>query len=33
MVDECQLFVWPVVVGGGKPGLPTGMLHRPRTPR
>ncbi|MFF5217455.1 dihydrofolate reductase family protein [Micromonospora sp. NPDC000442] len=25
LVDECQLFVLPVVVGGGKPGLPTGM--------
>ncbi|MFG3706050.1 dihydrofolate reductase family protein [Micromonospora sp. NPDC047670] len=25
LIDECQLFVWPVVVGGGKPGLPTGM--------
>ena len=25
LVDECQLFNWPVVVGGGKPGLPTGM--------
>ena len=25
LVDECRLFVWPVVVGGGKPGLPTGM--------
>lgn len=25
LVDECQLFVWPVVVGGGKPGLPTGI--------
>ncbi|MGA4687753.1 dihydrofolate reductase family protein [Micromonospora sp. AB353] len=25
LVDECQLFVWPVAVGGGKPGLPTGM--------
>ena len=24
LVDECQLFIWPVVVGGGKPGLPTG---------
>jgi dihydrofolate reductase len=23
LVDECQLFVWPVVVGGGKPALPT----------
>ena len=25
LVDECRLFVWPVVVGGGKPGLPTGI--------
>jgi dihydrofolate reductase len=25
LVDECQLLVWPVVVGGGKPGLPTGV--------
>jgi len=25
LVDECQLLVWPVLVGGGKPGLPTGM--------
>ncbi|WP_341720924.1 dihydrofolate reductase family protein [Micromonospora sp. FIMYZ51] len=25
LVDECQLFVWPLAVGGGKPGLPTGM--------
>ncbi len=25
LVDECQLFVWPMVVGGGKPGLPTGI--------
>jgi dihydrofolate reductase len=24
LVDECQMFVWPLVVGGGKPGLPTG---------
>ncbi|MFY1687423.1 dihydrofolate reductase family protein [Plantactinospora sp. WMMB782] len=24
LVDECHLFVWPVAVGGGKPGLPTG---------
>jgi len=23
LVDECQLFVLPVIVGGGKPGLPT----------
>ncbi|MBM7489405.1 dihydrofolate reductase [Micromonospora luteifusca] len=25
LVDECQLFVWPTVVGGGKPWLPTGV--------
>jgi dihydrofolate reductase len=25
LVDECRLFVWPVIIGGGKPGLPTGM--------
>ena len=25
LVDECQLFIWPIVVGGGKPGLPTGV--------
>ncbi|MEU4334457.1 dihydrofolate reductase family protein [Micromonospora lupini] len=25
LVDECQLMVLPVVVGGGKSGLPTGM--------
>ncbi|NES16018.1 MULTISPECIES: dihydrofolate reductase family protein [Micromonospora] len=25
LVDECQLFVWPTAVGGGKPGLPTGL--------
>ena len=24
LVDECRLFVWPVIVGGGKPALPTG---------
>jgi dihydrofolate reductase len=23
LVDECQLFVWPAVVGAGKPALPT----------
>jgi dihydrofolate reductase len=23
LVDECQLFIWPVVLGGGKPALPT----------
>ena len=25
LVDECQLFVTPVVVGGGKPALPAGV--------
>ncbi|MGJ7442172.1 dihydrofolate reductase family protein [Aquipuribacter sp. MA13-6] len=25
LVDEYQLFVWPVVVGGGKPALPPGI--------
>ncbi|MFI7218051.1 dihydrofolate reductase family protein [Micromonospora maritima] len=25
LVDECQLLVWPTTVGGGKPGLPTGV--------
>ena len=25
LVDECQVFVWPMVVGGGKPWLPTGV--------
>jgi dihydrofolate reductase len=23
LVDECQLFIYPVIVGGGKPGLPS----------
>jgi dihydrofolate reductase len=23
LVDECQLFVWPIAIGGGKPALPT----------
>ena len=22
LVDECQLFIWPVLLGGGKPALP-----------
>lgn len=22
LVDECHLFIWPVVLGGGKPALP-----------
>ncbi|MEU4626179.1 dihydrofolate reductase family protein [Actinoplanes sp. NPDC023801] len=25
LVDECRLLILPVVVGGGKPGLPKGM--------
>jgi dihydrofolate reductase len=24
LVDECRLFVWPVILGGGKPALPRG---------
>jgi dihydrofolate reductase len=27
LVDECHLFVRPVVVGGGKPALPDGRAH------
>ena len=23
LVDECQLYVWPAVLGGGKPAFPT----------
>jgi dihydrofolate reductase len=23
LVDECQLYVWPTALGGGKPALPT----------
>jgi dihydrofolate reductase len=22
LVDECHLFFWPIVLGGGKPALP-----------
>jgi len=25
LVDQCQLFLTPVIVGGGKPALPTGV--------
>ena len=25
LVDECQLIIWPALVGGGKPALPSGM--------
>ena len=28
LVDECFLYVWPVVVGGGKPALPTDGTQR-----
>ncbi len=24
IVDECQLFIWPVVLGGARPALPAG---------
>ncbi|GAB3394510.1 dihydrofolate reductase family protein [Humibacter soli] len=24
LVDECRLFVWPSILGGGKPALPSG---------
>ena len=24
LVDECRLFLWPVIIGGGKPALPSG---------
>jgi dihydrofolate reductase len=27
LVDECRLYVWPVIIGGGKPGLPGGTRH------
>jgi dihydrofolate reductase len=25
LVDECQLFVWPIILGGSKPALPAGF--------
>lgn len=25
LVDECHLFVWPMLVGGGKSALPAGI--------
>ena len=25
LVDECQLYVWPLILGGGKPALPAGI--------
>jgi dihydrofolate reductase len=28
LVDECHLFIWPVLLGGGKPGLPSGLRAR-----
>lgn len=24
LIDECRLFVWPSIIGGGKSGLPSG---------
>ena len=27
LVGECQLFVWPVILGGGKPALSSGTRH------
>lgn len=27
LVDECILFVWPIIVGGGKPALPVDASH------
>jgi dihydrofolate reductase len=27
LVDECRLYVWPVIIGGGKPALPSGTRH------
>jgi dihydrofolate reductase len=24
LLDECRLYVWPVIIGGGKPALPGG---------
>lgn len=28
LVDECRLYVWPVIIGGGKPGA--AQWHSPR---
>jgi dihydrofolate reductase len=28
LVDECQLFVWPMILGGGKPALPADFRTR-----
>jgi len=28
LVDECQLFIAPIIVGGGKPALPGDLLLR-----
>jgi len=25
LVDECRLFVWPMILGGGKPAFPAGV--------
>ncbi|MGA7272234.1 MAG: dihydrofolate reductase family protein, partial [Acidimicrobiia bacterium] len=26
LIDECQLFVWPMILGGGKPAFPAGVI-------
>ncbi len=28
LVDECSLFVWPILLGGGKQALPDGIRTR-----
>jgi riboflavin biosynthesis pyrimidine reductase len=28
LIDECQLFFTPIIVGGGKPSLPDNVLER-----
>ena len=25
LIDECQVFVWPMILGGGRPALPAGV--------
>ena len=32
LIDECHLFIRPVLVGGGKPALPDRHSRRPQTP-
>lgn len=28
LIDECRFYVWPAILGGGKPALPTGVRSR-----